>query len=300
MLDAFSREVASTLVGSTLKIHQELCSLQTALERHFDSSFSVIERNLSGPFNRSLPWDWVSDSDLYYDIDVFLDTRQLRYRGNPSFVVTATQYYLKYCAPSADILKELGAAGGFYVPLQTSKLFASMGKEVVERSKRLLHTEQVKRSKVPMDQIDFAWAQEATLGLQDLLPYVPGGPPVTKAEKEFYLDIASTVRGELLYRPIRDLSTSEVKQQDKLRLQLNSLTDQLAGLETQHLDSSLLSNQWSDWELDMSQFLAQQQAEKQKLAEMQAEAAPAERSLRIEEEAVRRALALDSQRPDFE
>lgn len=151
------------LGGSTQKIHQELRTLQASLEHHFDSNFAVIERNLSGPFNRSLPWDWVADSDTYYDIDVFLDTRQLRYRGNPTFLVTATQYYLKYCAPSADILKELGAAGGFYVPLQTSKLFAKMGKEVVERSKRLLHTAQVKRSEVPIDQIDFAWAQEAPL-----------------------------------------------------------------------------------------------------------------------------------------
>lgn len=124
---------------------------------------------------------------------------------------------------------------------------------------------------------------------------------MTKTEKEFYLDIASTLRGELMYRPVQDLSSSELKQQDELRLHLNSLTDQLAGLATLPLiDSGLFSGQWSNWELDMTQFLAQREEEERKLVEMQAEAAPVERSLRIEEEAVRRALALDSQRPDLE
>ncbi len=301
LLDAFNREVASTLGASTQRVHQELHTLQTALERQFDSNFSVIEKNLSIPFNRTLPWDWVFDSDSYYDVDVFLDTRQLRYRGDPSFLVTATQYYLKYCAQNTDILKELGAVGGFYVPLQPSKLFAKMGKEVVERSKRLLHVTQIKKCEVPIDQIDVAWAKEASKGLDDLIHYLPGGAPITKTEKEFYLDIANTIRGDLLYRPIKDLSPLELQQQEQLRTEISSITDQLASLAARHqLSNTLYSNQWANWDLDVTQLLLQHQEEERKLEEMQAEAAPAERSLRIEEEAVRRVLALDSQRPDME
>ena len=277
VLDAFKGEVVGALDGSAQRVRQELRTLQSSLDRHFDSHFAAVEKNLSVPFSRTLPWDWVPDPDLYYDLDVFLDTRQLRYRGDPSFLVTATQYYLKYCPPTADILKELGTAGGFYVPAQTSKMFAKMGKEVIERTKRLLHVAQVMKAGVPADQVDIAWAKEAPRGLEDLMPFIPGGAPVTKTEKEYYLDIANTVRGGLVYVPVKELTAEEQHQQDFLRKQVNTFSDQLASLAPQSKPSTVLQlQQWANWEIDVAPYLALHQEMERKLAELETTATSAE------------------------
>jgi hypothetical protein len=277
VLDAFKGEVVGALDGSAQRVRQELRTLQSSLDRHFDSHFAAVEKNLSVPFSRTLPWDWVPDPDLYYDLDVFLDTRQLRYRGDPSFLVTATQYYLKYCPATADILKELGAAGGFYVPGQTSKMFAKMGKEVIERTKRLLHVAQILKAGVPADQVDIAWAKEAPRGLEDLMPFIPGGAPVTKTEKEYYLDIANTVRGGLIYVPVKELTAEEQHQQDYLRKQVNTFSDQLASLAPQSKPSTVLQlQQWANWEIDVAPYLALHQEMERKLAELETTGASAE------------------------
>ena len=297
VLETFKGEVTGALDSSAQRLRQELRALQGSLERHFDSHFTAVEKNLSVPFSRTLPWDWVPDPDQYYDLDVFLDTRQLRYRGDPSYIVTATQYYLKYCAPNTDILKELGAAGGFYVPTTTTKLFAKMGKEVVERNKRLLHVTQVQKSGIPDDQVEFAWNKEAVKGLDDLLLFIPGGAPVTHCEKEFYLDIAKTVRGELQYKPIKELTVEELQLRELIQTQMSIFAEQLNSIAPQQSPTLGLQAQlWGSWELDVSSLLNEHEEAQRKLDEMQAESEPAERSLRIEEEAVRRAL--DSQRTE--
>jgi len=268
VLEAFKGEVVGALDGSSQRMRQELRALQSTLERYYDVHFAAVEKNLSVPFSRTLPWDWVSDPDPYYDLDIFLDTRQLRYRGDPSFVVTATQYYLKYCPANADILRELGAAGGFYVPAQSSKMFTKMGRDVIERTKRLLHMAQVVKSGIPTDQVDLAWAKEAPRGLEDLMPFIPGPAPVTKTEKEYYLDIANTVRGGLVYTPVKELTETEVQHQDFLRQQLHAFTDQLAQLHKPCSAPQL--QQWGTWEIDVTPYLSLHQDMERKLAELEA------------------------------
>jgi len=254
-----------------------------------------VEKNLSVPFSRTLPWDWVPDPDTYYDVDVFLDTRQLRYRGDPSFVVTATQYYLKYCPASSDILKEVGAAGGFYVPTQPSKMFTKMGKDVIERTKRLLHNAQVMKTGIPADQIDLAWAKEAPRGLEDLMPFIPGSAPVTKTEKVYYLDIANTVRGGLVYTPVKELTEAELQHQEYLRKQLNSFADQLAKLAPQQKPTSLLQlQQWDSWEIDVTPYFTLHQDMERKVADLESDGIP------IEEEALRRTIEVGDQHSDSE
>ena len=283
VLDTFRNDMNSIFHISTQRMQHELLTFQNTFDRRVESQAAIVERNLSVAFDRKLPWDWLPDDEVYYDIGVFLDKRQLRYRGDPQFIVSASQYYLTYRPSSVDILQDIGTVGGFYVPAVTSHLFLTMGKEVVEGSKELIHVTHLHKCGIPDDQIDLAWSAEATKGLEDLLPFIPGGFPVSQSDKEFYLDIANTLRGSLLYQPVQELTSEEILLQQQFHQQIVEFTDKLGKIKAkQSLNLGLQMRMWGEWDLDVTSFRTEYEEMKRKLEEKQMESEPERRSCEVE------------------
>ena len=152
-----------------------------------------------------------------------------------------------------------------------SKLFTRLGRDAIDRKKKLFHNSQVRRSGVPADQVEVAWAKEAPYGLDDLADYVPAGHPVTKAEKEFFLDVANTVRGGIHYKPITPLSDGETREIDRLRRDVTAIATTFPRVATQP-SVALAGELWGgDWDIDPREFFARQEEAQRQLRQMEAE-----------------------------
>jgi len=232
----FHQEFSEAVSQHTQRLRSDLQALQGTLDQQLDQKLSAVEKALSGPLSHSLPWDWIADGAVYEDLDSFMDSRRLRYRGDPCYIVPAREYYAKYCGAQVDILKELQTQGHFYTPPNT-RLFVKFGREVVEGKKRILHEREVRRSGVPQEQVDLAWTAESSISSSDIQVYFPQGSPITRPEKEYFLDVIHTLRG-LKYVPILPISEEEQMQVDTLRGELN---DCMAFLQDCYQDRSQLT-----------------------------------------------------------
>jgi len=175
-----------------------------------------------------LPWDWIPESSAQVmDLEEFMESRKLRYRGDPCYIVTAREYYAKYCSAQVDILKELQIQGRFYAPPST-RLFAKFGREVVEGKKRIFHEKDIRKSGIPHEQVDLAWNTEGLSTAQEFPDYFPQGPPITRPEKEYFLDIIHTLKG-VKYIPILPISDTEQVEMETFRMQLNDYIGFLRG-----------------------------------------------------------------------
>jgi hypothetical protein len=158
--------------------------------------------------------------------------------------VTAREYYAKYCSAQVDILKELQTQGRFYTPPST-RLFAKFGREIVDGKKRILHERDIRKSGIPQEQIDLAWTTEGPLASQELQDYFPQGSPITRPEKEYFLDIIHTMRG-VKYTPVLPISPMEQLEMDSFQGQLNGY---VVNLQQCDEDRSMLSACTGDLEI---------------------------------------------------
>lgn len=236
LLSGFPQEFTETMSQYAQRLRTELQDLHTALDRQLDQRLSSVEKTLSGPLSHSLPWDWVPDSAECQDLEEFMEKRRLRYRGDPCYIVTAREYYAKYCSAQVDILKELQSQGHFYAPPST-RLFAKFGREVVDGKKRIFHERDIRKSGIPQEQIDLAWTTEGLTAAQEFQDYFPQGPPITRPEKEYFLDVIHTLRG-VKYTPILPISDTEQVEMESFRLQLN---DYIGYLRQYDEDRSMLT-----------------------------------------------------------
>ena len=220
LLAGFRQEFSEAVSQHTQRLRTDLQALQGTLDKQLDQKLGAVEKALSGPLSHSLPWDWIPDTAIYTDLDSFMDNRRLRYRGDPCYIVPAREYYMKYCGAQVDILKELQTQGHFYTPPST-RLFVKFGRDVVEGNKRILHERDIRKCGVPQEQMDLAWTAESAFLSADIQEYFPQGTPITRPEKEYFLDVIHTIRG-IKYVPVLPISEAEQMEMDTFRGELNN------------------------------------------------------------------------------
>ena len=88
-------------------MYKDIEAWRAVVEARFQAKLTQTFDMLNGPYNRDLVWDWVDDGQLSTELCDFIRERRVRLRDDPSFEISANEYFEKYARGNVSVFRVL-------------------------------------------------------------------------------------------------------------------------------------------------------------------------------------------------